>query len=188
MKKLRKILNSIKQLFCEAGQQPREQAEEIETPNQKLEKNLKLKDFVPELNEVDEEALFASIIPGDIIYAVTYPSAKELVKMEPQHRIRPYIVASRTENKLIAYCGTSNMKRKYKHSFTLSKERYDVFKSGNDEYWSRIYRIKNQHDYSDQKTNFITEKKDAIFKILINEGVDELKDYLSSANDQLTLF
>lgn len=130
MKTLRKILNGIKQLFCDTKQQPKEQSEENRTPNQKLEKNLKLKDLVPELNEVDEEALFASIIPGDIIYAVTYPSAKELVKIEPQHRIRPYIVASRTENKLIAYCGTSNMKRKYKHSFTLSKEKYDVFKSG----------------------------------------------------------
>lgn len=129
-KALRKILNNIKQLFHKAEQQVQEQTEKTETPKPKPEKSLKLKDLIPELNEIDEESLFASIVPGDIIYAVTHPSANELVKIEPQHRIRPYIVASRTENKLVVYSGSSNVKRKYKHSFTLSKERYDIFKSG----------------------------------------------------------
>lgn len=70
------------------------------------------------------------------------------------------------------------------------KPNYHVigFYKNEEECWERVYRIKNQHDYSDQKTNFITEKKDNILKILIDAGLDELRDCLFTASDQLPLF
>lgn len=70
------------------------------------------------------------------------------------------------------------------------KPNYHVigFYKNSEEYWNRVYSIKNRHDYSDEKTNIITEKKDAVFKILIDEGIDELKDYLFTTNEQVPLF
>jgi len=45
------------------------------------------------------------------------------------------------------------------------KPNYHVigFYKNKEECWGRVYRIKNQHDYSDQKTNFITKKERQYF-------------------------
>ena len=100
-------------------------------PDKKKKVNaIPLKELVPELKAIDHEKLFSVVRPGDIIYAVSSPSSTELIKLPQEHRTRPYIVATNNGSTIEAYSGTSNPDRKYKHSFTLSKENYNLNKSG----------------------------------------------------------
>lgn len=101
-------------------------------PDQKKNKSfsLMLENLVPELNGIDHETLFSSIKEGDIIYAITCTSLKRLSMLPSDHRVRPYIVAKKMNNRIIAFCGTSDPNARFKHSFTLSSSRYNVRKTG----------------------------------------------------------
>lgn len=99
-------------------------------PDQKEDNELKLEDLVPQLSGVDHEALFSSIREGDIICAITCSSLKRLSSIKPDHRVRPYIVAKKTKNRIVAFNGTSDPDAKYKCFFTLSSNRYNVRKTG----------------------------------------------------------
>ena len=90
----------------------------------------KLEDLVPDLKSVNGKELFNSIKPGDIVLAVSQGSLKELAVLDKSHRIRPYIIARKEDDRLIAYCGTSNPDKKYYRYFELSRNDYHVSKDG----------------------------------------------------------
>ena len=124
MKKIKDLLNRlsrfIKRIFVK------------KKPDQKKDNGFSfiLERLVPELKNVDHETLFSSIKEGDIIYATTCTSLKRLSMLPPDHRVRPYIVAKKMNNRIIAFCGTSDSNVRFKHSFTLSSSRYNVRKTG----------------------------------------------------------
>lgn len=109
MNLLKRILNYLKNIFKK--------------------KEPSLIDLVPQLKDIDHDELFKEIRPGDIVFGVTQISIDDLKELEVSHRIRPYIVAKKKDNYILAYGGSTNQKDKRKH-FLLNKNDYNFSKSG----------------------------------------------------------
>ena len=93
--------------------------------------HFRLKRLVPQLKGVDSKTLFEKIRPGDIVLAAMNVPPSRLKNLKSEHRIRPYIIASKYKNSIYAYCGSSNYYDQFKYSFFLTSKKYKVWKNGN---------------------------------------------------------
>ena len=126
-----------------------EKEEEKQPDNREIHSGRKdLVSLVPSLRDVDSEALFRFVKPGDIIDAVMPMTPEKLSSIPENHRHRPYIVVKKENNILFAYTGTSNPENvDHQLSFYLSTEDYNVWKDG---------YIELLHNYIIEKDYLIT--------------------------------
>ena len=90
-----------------------------------------LQNLVEDLKYVDTNQVFQKIQPGDIVIGILPCSLSQLQRIAPTHRIRPFIVAKKEKDYILAYCGTSNQNRKYQYFLPLLASDYRVSKDGN---------------------------------------------------------
>ncbi len=145
----------------------------IEELNNPQDKSLELK---PELHIASIESDKAKTLSkrmqnlnfGDIISAKRYTSLEERERMEPGHRVGPFIVVGSYQDFVLAVYGTSKKPKEFIHLyyFFLDKIKGDRYTLTKDTYFqvSRIYPIRDKQyvsklgTLSDEEKNLVTKQ------------------------------
>lgn len=86
-------------------------------------------DLAPRLIGVDTAALFENLKVGDIVFALMPLRTEVLMKIHPDHRIRPYVVVSKLSGRFIGYpCYSGVYGQNSTVFFQLDPEKYAVKK------------------------------------------------------------
>ena len=80
----------------------------------------------------EQEELFESLEPGDVVYAKMPVSAKELKNIPEGHEVRPYLIVEKTDTELVTYPSYSkyrDLENRYYLQYEFNSFKYDLHRS-----------------------------------------------------------